>query len=339
MNRAYKSILYLMTAALLLIMAACGGLINDDEGDCAPYNYLKITYTMNTVNADALHSQVEKLTIYIYQNDHLLQQQEILTSDMPQGNLIPLCNKDFKPGKYHIVVKGGSVTTDDDFHTQTTRSEERLHDLTCRMRRAADNTVNYKCQPLFYGSTDIELKDEEGSHVYVVDLTKDTNDIVIILQSTTENADLEKYSCTITYDNGLLDYQNNKIGTEQLTYIPYKSQIAEAGMTIYEDGEAQYQKMGALVSRFRLSRLFAGTNPIFHLYVRNEDGTTTENIRIPLIDYILLTRDKYKASTVQELLDREDHYNMTFFLDGKGYMTSVIYINSWKVVVHNDVVL
>lgn len=339
MNRTYKTILYILTAACMLASAGCSDFIKDDEGDCAPRNFLKLTYTMNTAFGDAFQREVKMASVYFYQDDQLVQMQEVSAASMTEGNLIPLCDKGLKPGeKYHVVVWAGSETTDKDFDVKLTRTGEKLQEMTCKMRRTSDNIVNYQCQPLFYGAADITLSEEEGRHYSIVDLTKDTNNISIVLQSTEEDTDLTKYTCSITYDNGLLDYQNNKLEDKTITFKPHTLKIAEAGMTIYEEGEEKYQKMNALVASFRLSRLFAGTNPMFHLYTTDDEGQTKESVRLPLIDYILLMRDKYEIQSDQELLDRENNYNMTFFLKGT-YLAAQIYINDWRYVVHKDIIM
>jgi hypothetical protein len=41
----------------------------------------------------------------------------------------------------------------------------------------------------------------------------------------------------------------------------------------------------------------------------------------------------------QEYLDRQDEYNMTFFLDESGnWISSSIIVNSWRVVLNNQVI-
>ena len=59
---------------------------------------------------------------------------------------------------------------------------------------------------------------------------------------------------------------------------------------------------------------------------------------IPLIDYALLVKGYYNRSMDdQEYLDRQDEYNMTFFLDEDDrWVNSFIYINSWKVVLQDS---
>lgn len=57
--------------------------------------------------------------------------------------------------------------------------------------------------------------------------------------------------------------------------------------------------------------------------------------RIPINDYALMVKGHYKHKMDdQEYLDRQDEYNMTFFLDENGeWLNMYIYINKWKVVV------
>jgi hypothetical protein len=70
--------------------------------------------------------------------------------------------------------------------------------------------------------------------------------------------------------------------------------------------------------------------------VNNETGSTV--FSIPVKDYALMVKGYEKADMDdQEYLDRQDEYNMTFFLDEKDrWVSSYIYINSWKVVLQNS---
>ena len=56
-------------------------------------------------------------------------------------------------------------------------------------------------------------------------------------------------------------------------------------------------------------------------------------VSIPLVDYALLVKGYYDQMSDQEYLDRQDVYEMVFFLnDGMSWVSSHIFINSWKVV-------
>ena len=59
-------------------------------------------------------------------------------------------------------------------------------------------------------------------------------------------------------------------------------------------------------------------------------------LSIPLIDYALLVKGSYAAMDDQEYLDRQDKYDLVFFLDqGDRWMNAYIYINSWKLVLQD----
>ena len=63
-------------------------------------------------------------------------------------------------------------------------------------------------------------------------------------------------------------------------------------------------------------------------------------LSVPIVDYALLVKGYYKrAMDDQEYLDRQDEYNMTFFLDESGdWVSSTIIVNSWRVVLNNQTI-
>ena len=71
------------------------------------------------------------------------------------------------------------------------------------------------------------------------------------------------------------------------------------------------------------------------LIIRTTEGKLVASI--PIIDYALLVKVNYnRKMSDQEYLDRQDEYNMTFFLDEQNqWINSVILINSWRVVLSN----
>ena len=91
--------------------------------------------------------------------------------------------------------------------------------------------------------------------------------------------------------------------------------------------------LNAAVAEFTVGRLVLGHHP--RLTVTNQRGETI--FSIPLIDYALLVKGYYNRDMDdQEYLDRQDEYNMVFFLDENDrWMNAYIYINSWKVVLQN----
>lgn len=90
----------------------------------------------------------------------------------------------------------------------------------------------------------------------------------------------------------------------------------------------------AAIAELTVPRLVKGQET--RLTVTNrETGETV--FSIPLIDYALLVKGFYNRDMDdQEYLDRQDEYDMVFFLDeGDRWLDTYIYINSWKVVLQN----
>ena len=100
-----------------------------------------------------------------------------------------------------------------------------------------------------------------------------------------------------------------------------------------EKTPATRAELGAALAEFTLSRLTMDTNPILH--ITNKAGETI--LKINVRDYALLVKGYYNRDmSSQEYLDRQDEYNMTFFLDDGGrWFSTVIVINDWRIIRHN----
>ena len=88
------------------------------------------------------------------------------------------------------------------------------------------------------------------------------------------------------------------------------------------------------LAELTIGRMRASESPILHIKSRE---TGEDVFRIPLADYALLVKGYYRESmSDQEYLDRQDEYTMAFFLDEGEWASSVIYINSWRVVLNDS---
>ena len=87
------------------------------------------------------------------------------------------------------------------------------------------------------------------------------------------------------------------------------------------------------LAELTIGRLREGQSPVLHIKSRE---TGEDVCRIPVADYALLVKGNYREHmSDQEYLDRQDEYTMTFFLDEGEWVSSVIYINSWRVVLND----
>lgn len=339
-DRIFTFILGIFAA---LAFASCDSFVYEDEGDCQPYYKVRFRYVKHlksnnpNVDIDAFASEVNAVTLYVVSDET----GKIVWSKTEQGEHLAsgdyLMDVPVEPGKYHLVAWcGEGVGTD--FFIPTTDSPEGLtasliHDTFGRAEADAYHVAR-PLGDLYHGrSMNQELPDSEGVHVYDVDLTKDTNDITILLQQTSQSPLREgQFSFFVTDRNHQLDW-TNEVSSPQGEQIVYHEHTLAVGTGIVglPADEQQYSEFPAVFAEARVSRLMDNQDAVLYV-VNNETNDTV--FTFPLSEYFLKSRpNRYSHYPAQEYLDRQDHYDLIFFLDaGYRWMNAYIYINSWKVV-------
>ena len=348
--------------------SSCDSVIYEDLDPCEVNHRLRFRWDHNILFTDAFQGNVGSVAVYGFDADTdtfawvLTEKGEALSAD---GYTLDL--NGVAPGKYTIVAWCGlendgerpeSFLVSDLVPGVSTRK-----DFICRMEREIreDGTHHSSTDlyDLFHGTvSDVTIYDNNdpehtGDHTYTVDLKKDTNSVRIILQQLSgDDINADQFTYTVEESNGLLNHDNSLLDDETITYHEWQKQTGVAGLASPED----YPEVGTrawpienpistdlstraitdvkvAIADLTVSRLMANRKSI--LTVRNGEGKTVA--RIPLTDYALLIKDKYKKPmTDQEYLDRQDNYTLTFFLDSHYYWTaSTIIINSWRVVLQD----
>ena len=167
---------------------------------------------------------------------------------------------------------------------------------------------------------------------------KNTNNVRVVLQHLSgEAVDKDKFVFTITDTNGSMDWNNTLLPDEPVTFYAWHTDAGEAGMdTQPEETQAVSRAtFSAAIAELTVPRLVKGQET--RLTVTNKE-TGKPVFSIPLIDYALLVKGFYNRDMDdQEYLDRQDVYDMVFFLDeGDRWLNAYIYINSWKVMLQNS---
>ena len=149
--------------------------------------------------------------------------------------------------------------------------------------------------------------------------------------------DKDKFVFTITDTNGSMDWDNTLLPDEPVTYYAWHTDAGEVDMDTQpeENQAASRATFSATIAELTVPRLVKGQET--RLTVTNK-VTGKAVFSIPLIDYALLVKGFYNRDMDdQEYLDRQDVYDMVFFLDeGDRWLDAYIYINSWKVVLQNS---
>lgn len=331
---------FLMAVVMTLAFTACDSVIYDDEGDCSVTYRLKFRYDMNMKFADAFPHEVTSVAVYAFDESGTLVWQksekgEALAAD---GYAMTM---DLQPGKYQIVAWCG---TDNDAAegesfavNDMTVGTSTIDSLRCRLNRQHDGDghayTGSDLYALFHGTVSVDLPkdDNGGEYTYTLPLTKDTNHLRVILQHLSgEPVDPADFTFTLDDENGYLNYDNSLLDDEQITYRAWNTESGTAGS---DDDSSAQTTVNVAIADLTVSRLMADRK--MYLTIANKEGETV--VHIPFIDYALLVKGYYNRSMgEQEYLDRQDEYSMTFFLDEQNqWVSSAIYINSWRVVVSN----
>ena len=158
-------------------------------------------------------------------------------------------------------------------------------------------------------------------------LTKNTNVLSCILQSQSA-APLEKddFRLELTARNGCMDHRNTPTDSVFTCYLPFMQESANL-----EDIQVVHAGMNTL-------RLMENDDTRLRL-IYQPSGETLFNI--PLTQYLLLSSNVEAAAMLpQEYLDRQDRYNLIFFLEptnnpSKPYMCLQMQVNGWIIRINN----
>lgn len=326
-----------MVAAVLASSSCENGFIFEGEGDCGTYYRIRFKYDYNIKFADAFTNEVNSVALYVFdENDVLVE--EIATTDkqaLSSGSFeIPL---ELEPGRYTLMAWGGLMDEESfDMLADTQVGVTKREELQVRMHRQYDEngkaTISEDLLPLFHGSMPLEVKDIPGTFTETMSLMKNTNVIRILLHEISgHDIDASKFIFEINDDNGLYDWDNTILDDEMITYSAWHQSTGTADV---DDNDVKaVTSVSVALAELTIGRMRAGDSPVLHIKDRE---TGKDVFRIPVADYALLVKGNYRQGMGdQEYLDRQDEYTMTFFLDEGEWLSSVIYINSWRVVLND----
>ena len=320
----------------MLATSSCndGLKVFDGQGDCGVYISFEYNYNMKFANAFA--HEVNSVALYVFdENDTLIEQtttadKEALSKDKFEMLL------QLAPGKYHLLAWGGLMNEESfDLLADAKIGETKIQDLQVKMHRHYNDNgqavVDEDLLPLYHGEMAIEVSDADGTYRHTMSLMKNTNVVRILLHEMSgHEANADDFIFEIEDSNGYYNWDNTLLEDEQITY---RAWYKESVSTDVEQSSRAVESVGGALAELTIGRIRADKSPV--LRIRNSE-TGEDVLRIPLADYALLVKGKYnEPMSNQEYLDRQDEYSLTFFLDEGEWVSSVIYINSWRIVFNN----
>ena len=324
----------LLAVAIMAIGAvSCNKQIYDYEGDCTPYNGVRLVYDLNMKYADAAPSEVKSAKVLLYGTDgNLVKEIDVTEQELKDNEY--LVRTDVTPGTYNVVVWCG---LDEAPKTWTLADKGSLSPMTVTMGTKSGRVG--EIAPMFHGFQKVTFPDKEGVTEEIVHLTKDFNDMKVMMQHLSgEDVDVSKFSYEVTVDNSVYRYNNSPLLKGDVTYIPFETKTASAEIPDVPTGKTSVKAAtnNVALAEFSLGRLMAKNNVKPRLTIYNNVGEKV--LSIPLVDYLLLVKGYYNRNmSDQEYLDRQDEFSLTFFLDQNDkWISSSIIINSWKLVFNNN---
>ncbi len=330
----------MLLSILACAITSCDSILDFDDGDCTIEYRVKFKYDYNMKYADAFKNEVNTVTLYAFDDDG-----NFIYQHTEEGNKLKADDYsmkiDIEPGNYHLVAWAG--VNDKSFAIPLMEiGESTLNDLTVKTNRetatrGSDDTYivsgdNHKLSPLWHAeSRKVVLTRSAREQVITLSLTKNTNNIRIILQQTgSKTINVEDFDFSITDDNGWMDCHNNLLKDDMLKYLPfYRTSGTVDEETTRTEGEEEDPVMSVAVAQITTARLMADKKAILRI-TNKKNGKTV--LAIPLIEYLLLTKSQEHVIDNQEYLDRQDEYSMTFFLDeNQTWLKTTIIINGWTI--------
>ena len=325
---------------LSMTLVSCSWWHDDQEG-CEATRRVRFVYDMNMLYADAFAHEVKTVRLHAFNQNGKL----VYTKTEPVERILAdggMNLDDLTPGRYDLQVwaegeqrhEGSYIYKGLDGDEGIGKSD--IRDFQTLVNRE-DKKVNHDLTPLFHGM----MKNADLTAVYgqtktvTAKLTKDTNHFKVVLQHLSgNNLAPDDFDFVITDNNGYLDYDNNLLADDELIYPAWSKYAGKAGVTSSEGGEQT--SVSVAVAELTTNRLLTGHDMRLRVY---NHSTGKSIINIPLVDYALLVKGNYnKAMSDQEYLDRQDSYDLVFFLNERNeWLATSIYINSWRVVLsHAD---
>lgn len=332
-----------ISAGIVALGAICSlqscGMVYDDLEECNQGVKLRFIYDYNMEFANAFPSQVDCLTLLIYDGEGAFIGSRTASAPVISDEDYRM-NIDLEPGEYQFVAYGGMDCDKSSFHftNASTRGDVQVPDSLKQLQVAMNadcitSPVGTNLHKLFYGAVSVTVPDGALDYIEAtLPMMRDTNDLRIVLQQQNgEEVPDSAFTYRVTADNTLFNYKNDPVPVGTTTFYPWSRGQIQVGENNYGSPTI------VAFAQFSLSRLMADASPSPRLII-NEVKDGREVLSIPLIPYMLALRNEnFVYMSPQEYLDRDNSWEMIFFLDSQfRWLQTTIVINGYTVRI-NDI--
>lgn len=329
----YRKKYHLIFALPLAALASGCSAVYEDLAPCPTGVEMTAIFDNNLHNADAFASAAHCTEAHIYDENgyfvssHYFEGAQTMTADLA-------------PGKYHIIAYDGmscedaSYTYGNLFHAGHHYSEV-ITELKST-RACTESSANL--HPHFHSTAEVEVPEAgaDTSHTPVeLHMNKNTNNMRIILQHIDGSTiSPDQFNFEILADNSTMAHDNSVMKQDQhVKYTPWVTGQVESGFISTEMG-AEPAAITNAFAEISFGRIIAEDSPILHVSIKPtyEGGPERMAIDIPIVKYINMIKPyAFKDMTLQDYLDRQDQYSMTFVMDpvNELWIGVNIKVNDW----------
>ena len=324
-----SSIIWAAVAAVQMVsFTSCDSIIYDDLDPCDEGLRLRFVYDYNMEFSNAFPSQVDCLTLLVYDKDGNYLETRTETAPQKLSDENWRMTIDLPAGTYRLLAYGGLQCSEASFaFTSQPSAALPMEGVQVGMLSSCiTSPVGTRLHDLFYGALEVTVPEESKAYTEAtVEMMKDTNNLRIILQNTNNTTvDNSDFTFSLTADNTLFDWQNNIIPISVTDYQPWTRGQSVAGI----DPETE-KEFEVAYAEFSVSRLMANADTRLEI-LRKSDNTKV--LSIPLVNYLLLYKSELFADMPsQEYLDRENRWSMILFLQNGYWLSTKIEVNGWIV--------
>jgi hypothetical protein len=285
---------YVFFLIVSLLMQGCA---DDNLSDCGVK--IRFQYVKNQTRTDKLETDISKLDMFVFDAKGVFIGEYVSQGTLRNGYTtdLPLVS-----GKYSIVVWGNP---DSDYELPSVvRGQTNINEASLSLK-CTGNTVTTLPASLFYGSLlnmDFQA-DNRRSHIYTVDMTKNTKSITVTVKGLVGAND--KYDIVIQSKSASLKFVDNRIASANiLRYVP-QSRVDDQGWWISDFVVMRELEDESTESRLTITDI-ESSRKLF-----DENLTKMLMSRITLADF-----------------EVTDHFDIVIEYDNT--MTANIRINGWE---------
>ena len=298
-----------MLIVAIWLLSSCTNLY-EDLPECRLF--VKFKYDYNMLYADAFHTHVDKVELYVFDKDgkYLFKQSEEGAALVTGSYLMEV---ELPVGEYQFMAWAGAHDSYD--ITSMTPGSSTITDMKLQLIREESFIIKHELEPLWYGEI-IKVNFTGTTHqTETINLIKDTNKVRFVFQGYREDSwqvNVNDYDYEIIESNGHLAHDNSLLDDDVLSFQPY---ITE-----------QVSPYSAAVE-LNTMRLMANRQTRF---VVTEKATGKKVFNINLIDYLAMTKLGGNKMETQEYLDRESEFKIIFFFsEAESWLAVQVQIGDW----------